>query len=90
VGVEGVATNGNVLQAIVSRNFVAGSVPAIVAQGAGGAGVLQHNAVQVRFFDNHVEAPHEQSLLVCNGVAGNQVEVAENSQTYLRTEGNFL
>ncbi len=90
VGIEGIATQSNTVQAVVSRNFVAGSIPAIVAQGAGGAGTLQHNAVQVRFFDNHVEAPHEQSLLVCNGTPGNQVEVTENSQTYLRTESNFL
>ncbi len=90
VGIPGIATHDNVLQAVVSRNFVAGSLPAIVAQGAGGSGTLRQNAVRVRFFDNHVEAPHEQSLLVCDGVADNHVEVAENSQTYVRTESNFL
>jgi hypothetical protein len=90
VGVAGVTTNDNALQAIVSRNFVAGSVPAIVAQGAGGAGNLHQNAIHVRFFDNHVEAPHEQSLLVCDGAEGNHVTVAEGSQTYVQTESNFL
>ncbi|MBI3757230.1 MAG: DUF1565 domain-containing protein [Deltaproteobacteria bacterium] len=90
VGIPGITTNDNVLQAVVSRNFVAGSLPAIVAQGAGGAGTLQRNTVRVRFFDNHVEAPHEQSLLVCDGAPDNHVEVTENSQTYVRTESNFL
>ncbi len=90
VGTPNVATHDNVLQAIVSRNFVAGALPAIAAQGAGGAGTLQGNAVRVRFFDNHVEAPHEQSLLVCDGIPNNHVEVAEDSQAYVRTESNFL
>ncbi|MBI3247270.1 MAG: right-handed parallel beta-helix repeat-containing protein [Deltaproteobacteria bacterium] len=90
VGIAGVTTNDNALHAVVSRNFVAGSIPAIVAQGAGGAGSLQQNAVHVRFLDNHVEAPQEQSLLVCDGAPDNRVEVAADSQAYLRTEGNFL
>jgi hypothetical protein len=90
VGVANVATSDNTLHAVVSRNFVAGSIPAIVAQGAGGAGSLQRNAIQARFLDNHVEAPHEQSLLVCDGAEDNHVEVAEDSQAYVRTEGNFL
>lgn len=90
MSVEGVATQDNSLKAIVSRNFVTGSTPAIVAQGAGGAGTVQRNTIHVRFLDNHVEAPHEQSLLVCDGAADNRVEVAEGSQAYVRTEGNFL
>ncbi len=90
VGIIDVTTNENTLHAVVSRNFVAGSLPAIVAQGAGGAGSQHNNRVQVRFLDNHVEAPQEQSLLVCDGTADNHVEVATDSQAYVRTERNFL
>ncbi len=90
MSVEGVAANDNALHAVVSRNAVTGSTPAIVAQSAGGAGTVERNTIRVRFLDNHVEAPHEQSLLVCDGAAGNRVEVEEPSQTYVRTERNFL
>jgi len=90
MGIESAATQDNSLNAIVSRNFVTGSTPAIVAQSAGGAGNVQRNTIQVRFLDNHVEVPHEQSILVCNGAVDNHVEVAADSQGYVRTENNFL
>src|SRR5262249_37116793 len=67
IGVEGLDTRENTLQAVVSRNHIAGGMPAVVIQGAGGAGSLQQNTVKIRLHDNAVDAPPEQAIIISDG-----------------------
>jgi hypothetical protein len=90
MGTEGVETSENSLRAVISRNRITGSAPAVVVQGAGGAGVPKQNTVQVRFVENEVDAPHEQAIMISDGRVDNRVEVAEGSQTFVRREGDLL
>jgi hypothetical protein len=90
LGVEGVNTTENSLQALVSRNQISGGALAITIQGAGGAGSPQRNTVRVRLFDNAITSPSAQTIMVSNGRAGNQVEVAVGSQDYIQTEEDLL
>ncbi|MBI3302893.1 MAG: DUF1565 domain-containing protein [Deltaproteobacteria bacterium] len=90
LGVDGVETSENSLQAVVSRNRITGGTPAVAVQGAGGAGNPQQNAVSVRLLHNEVDAPSEQATVVSDGRVGNRVEVAEGSQAFVRMEGDLL
>ncbi len=90
LGVEGVETRENLLRAMVSRNHITGSAPAVAVQGAGGAGNPQQNTIRVRLFDNEVDAQTEQAIVISDGRAGNRVEVVEGSQAYTRTDRDLL
>jgi len=90
LGVESVETRENLLRAMVSRNHITGSAPAVAVQGAGGAGNPQQNTIRVRLFDNEVDAQTEQAIVISDGRAGNRVEVVEGSQAYTRTDRDLL
>ncbi len=90
IGVNGVETRGNSLQAVVSRNVIRGSVPAVAVQGAGGTGNPQQNTVSVRLLSNEVDTLPERAIVVSDGRASNRVEVAQGSQTLTRTDEDLL
>ena len=90
MGIDGVATTGNSLEATVSRNSVNGGTPPIVIQGAGGAGNLQQNTVKVRLHENQADTPPEQAILISDGRAGNHAEVLAGSQAHTRTDKDLL
>jgi hypothetical protein len=90
VGVSGVETSENALLATVSRNQISGTTPAIVVQGAGGAGTVRQNSVRVRLRENESDAPSGQAIMVSDGKGGNRVEVVEGSQAYTRVEEDLL
>ena len=90
LGVAGLNTRENALQAAVSRNQIAGCMPAVVIQGAGGAGRLQQNSVKIQFHDNSVDAPPEQAIMISDGRTGNRVEVMGGSPAYTRTDRDLL
>ena len=80
----------NTLQAVVSRNRIAGGAPAVLVQGAGGTGPARRNAVRVRFVQNDIDASAGSAIVVSDGAATNHVEVAEGSQPVTRAEGDCL
>ncbi len=86
-GAPGVATQGNTLEATVSRNTLSGSV---VIQGAGGpsAATLQDNSVSVRLSGNSGTA--EESARVSDGPTGNTATVRAAPQAYQRTQDNLV
>ena len=90
MGVDGVETRENSLQAAVSRNSLSGSTPLVVIQGAGGAGNLQQNTVKVRLHDNHVDTSSEQAIIMSDGRVGNLVDVMAGSQAYTRADKDLL
>jgi Right handed beta helix region len=90
MGVEGLDTKENSLQAVVSRNHLAGGASAVTIQGAGGAGSPQQNTVKIRLHDNAVDTPPEQAIMISDGRTGNLVEVLEGGQTYMRTDRDLL
>lgn len=92
MGIEGVETRANSLQAVVSRNLITGGAPAVVVQGAGGTATSnpRQNSVNVRFFGNEIAAPSEQAIVVSDGRTGNQVTIAERSQAFTRTGTDLL
>jgi len=92
MGVDDTKTQGNSLQAVVSRNTLAGGAPTLLVQGAGGTSKSDpsRNRVEARFVDNEVKGPHGQEIVVSNGREGNQVEVVKGSQAYTRSEENLL
>jgi len=90
MGVEGLDTRENSLQAVVSRNHLTGGASAVTIQGAGGAGSPQQNTVKIRLHDNAVDTPPEQAIMISDGRTGNLVEVLEGSQTYMRTDRDLL
>jgi hypothetical protein len=90
MGVDGVDTRENSLQATVSRNSISGSNPVVAIQGAGGAGNLQQNTVKVRLHENQVDTSPEQAIMISDGRTGNRVEVLAGSQTHTRTDKDLL
>jgi hypothetical protein len=92
MGVDGVQTQENTLQAVVSRNTLTGGTPALLVQGAGGTGKsnLSHNIVTARFIENEVQEGREQAIVVSDGPESNRVEVGKDSQAYTRVAGDLL
>jgi len=90
IGMEGVETSRNSLQALISRNRLTGNTPAVVVQGAGGGGNPQQNTVAVRLVGNEVPGQSENALMVSNGRADNRVEVMDDSQAFARVDGDLL
>ena len=92
MGMDGVLTQENALQAIVSRNTLIGVTPALLVQGAGGTGKSNpsHNMVTVRFIDNEVQGGRGPEIMVSDGLESNRAEVVKDSQAYTRLEGDLL
>ena len=90
MGVEGLETRENSLQALVSRNHITGGAPAVAIQGAGGAGAPRQNTVAVRLFNNEVTTPFEQAIAISDGRIGNRVEMMEGNQEFVRTDKDLL
>jgi hypothetical protein len=90
IGMDGMETRENSLQAAVSRNSLSGDLPLVVIQGAGGAGNLQQNTVEVRLHGNQVDPSPEQAIMVSEGRAGNRAEVLAGSQAHTRTDKDLL
>jgi len=62
----------------------------VVIQGAGGTGSPHQNTVQVRLFHNEVVGQPEQAIVLSDGRVGNQVEAVDDSQAFVRTDGDLL
>ena len=88
-GMDGVATQHNTLEAVVSRNTITGSV---VVQGAGGpsGATLRGNTATVGLQRNTGTASDAQNIQVSDGLAGNQAGIANGSQAYRRTTEDLL
>ena len=88
-GMDGVATQHNTLEAVVSRNTITGSV---VVQGAGGpsGATLRGNTATVGLQRNTGTASDAQNIQVSDGLAGNQAGIANGSQAYQRTTEDLL
>lgn len=88
-GIDGVATEDNTLEAILSRNTIAGSV---VVQGASGpsGSTVRGNTVTVRLERNTGDASDAQNIQVSDGLAANQAIIADGSQAYQRTTQDLL
>ena len=88
-GMDGVATQHNTLEAVVSRNTITGSV---VVQGAGGpsGAALRGNTATVGLQRNTGTASDAQNIQVSDGLAGNQAGIANGSQAYQRTTEDLL
>jgi len=92
IGVDGVATEGNSLAAVLAWNSCTGNVPAVVVQGAGGVttGRVINNSATVQFIGNESSASHEQAFLVSDGLPENRGEATLGSHAWARKEGNLL
>jgi parallel beta helix pectate lyase-like protein len=92
IGGDGVRTEGNRVEASVSRNALSGGSPTVVLQGAGGTAksTPQQNAVTARVVGNTGESPSEQAFVMSAGTAGNTVEIVAGSQGVTRKQGNLL
>jgi hypothetical protein len=92
VGMDGVASKGNALAAVLAWNACDGNVPAVVVQGAGGVatGGVANNHATVQLVANTSSAPHEQAFLVSDGLPDNHAEVAPGSHAWTRKDGNLL
>lgn len=86
IGVDGVTTAGNLIEATLSRNVLSGSAPPVVVQAAAGGGDLHGNAITVRFVANETVTPIETSLVVADGPDGNHVRVTDGSQRSTRVD----
>jgi hypothetical protein len=92
LGGDNVRTEGNRVEANVSRNIVSGGSPVVVLQGAGGTAksLPQQNSVTARLIGNASDGPLEDTFVMSNGLVGNAVEIVEGSQGVTRKEGNLL
>ena len=92
VGMDGVATTGNSLAAVLAWNSCTGNLPAAIIQGAGGVptGGVTDNSAIVRLIANESSASHEQAFVVSDGLPENRAEVVSGSHAWTRQEGNLL
>jgi hypothetical protein len=92
IGMDGVATKGNALAAVLAWNTCSGNAPTVVVQGAGGVatGEVTNNTVTAQLVVNAVSALHEQAFLVSDGLPENHAEVVSSSRAWTRKDGNLL
>jgi hypothetical protein len=92
IGGDDVRTEGNRVEASVSRNILSGGSPTVVLQGAGGTAksAPQQNAVTARVVGNTSESTSEQTFVMSDGMAGNTVEIVAGSHGVTKKEGNLL